>query len=249
VFFVNTPRFAAASGPTGPLGAALGFTSALMGILLAHELGHVALAARHRFRVGFPLFLPAPFWTGTLGAILVPEEDPRDRRAQAEVGAAGPIAGFVAVVVTLLVWRGTGPVGPAADGPTLGVPLVFRLTMAGSGWDGVVSTQDPLALAAWIGCLVTALNLLPIGQLDGGHIVVGLFPDRAVWVGRLTTAVLLVAGLGWLGWAAWAALVHVVGAGRSVAPRSTAAPPGPARGYALGAVLVFALTFTPRPWG
>lgn len=185
------------------------FSIALMFILGSHEVGHLLAARRHRFGLSVPWFLPVPFWIGTLGAIIALEERPRTRTGLAALGASGPLAGVLATLLVAWWWQGSPAVAP--DGWTLSTPLLLQPF---SG-ERVLSTADPLGFAAWIGCLVTALNLIPFGQLDGGHVLAAVSRDVARRVQWPLTGLLLLAGFAWWGWAAWAAMLHLAG-GRGV---------------------------------
>lgn len=231
-------------------GRALLFTLALMTILLLHELGHVVLALHHGFRIGWPWFLPFPLFVGTLGAVIRMRETPRTRTGLLEMGAAGPIAGLIVVIVVLVIRGVVGSVPVPEGGLELSTPLVFHVVSLAlfQGFADPVSSLDPLGFAAWIGCLVTAMNLLPLGQLDGGHIVTSLAPSWSRWVGWGVTGALLLAGLWWPGWAVWAAVLHLMGARHSVPVRDTTMPPTRrAKAIAAVALFCFALSFTPIP--
>lgn len=234
---------------------ALGFTVALMTILLTHELGHVGIARVHGFSLGWPWFLPFPWLVGTLGAVIRLRETPRTRTGLLEMGAAGPLVGLVAVVAVGVVWALSGPApATAPEGIVLHAPLLLQaLHLLGTGAlvDGL-TPADPLGFAAWLGCLVTAMNLIPLGQLDGGHVLSALWPSRARLVGRIATVVLLVAGLVWPGWAVWAAVLALMGARHAVPVRQRDTPPSyRARWVAVAALGAFLITFTPVPvrWG
>ena len=232
----------------GQLERALWFTATLMGILLAHELGHYAVARAHGFSLSLPWFLPAPILVGTLGAIIRLEEDPRDRAGLLEMGAAGPLAGLAVVVVAFCARLAFG-----LDGLDGGTPLATPLLFGGLSWlftgeVAVLGTADPIGFAAWLGCLLTAMNLLPFGQLDGGHVLAALVPRWARAVGWFTTGGLLLAGLWWPGWAVWAAVLHLMGARHPVqVRRDEGVPVGRPLGVAVLAVLAFVLTFMPVP--
>ncbi|MCB9694917.1 MAG: site-2 protease family protein [Alphaproteobacteria bacterium] len=186
------------------------FSASLMAILLSHELGHYAVARAHGFRLSLPWFLPAPVMVGTLGAVIRLDEPPRTRAGLLEMGAAGPLVGL-AVVTVLAVGRLAVGEG-STDGLELGSPLLWKVASLGvTGSVQPVYTGDPVAFAVWLGCLLTAMNLIPIGQLDGGHVVAALVPRWATVVGWAATGGLLVAGLWWPGWAVWAAVVHLMG--------------------------------------
>ncbi|TVQ91725.1 MAG: site-2 protease family protein [Deltaproteobacteria bacterium] len=229
---------------------ALLFTLSLMGILLLHELGHVALAMRHGFRIGWPWFLPFPLFIGTLGAVIRLREIPRTRTGLLEMGAAGPLAGLGVVVGVIGLRVFLGPLHLADESVALATPLIFHLVHLSlfQGLAPPVSVLDPLGFAAWIGCLVTAMNLLPLGQLDGGHVVSALLPTWTRWIGWVVTIALLLGGLLWPGWAVWAVALHLMGARHAVPVRDPTVPPDSrARWVALGALVAFVLTFTPVP--
>jgi membrane-associated protease RseP (regulator of RpoE activity) len=183
-----------------------------MSILLAHEMGHFWVARIHRFHISLPWFLPFPYLIGTLGALIRFKDKPRNRTGLLEMAAAGPIVGFVMICVVLCC-RAWAPVEPidAVHELELSTPIIFYIAQAVFGGSLSVSVNEPLAFAAWIGCLVTTLNLLPLGQLDGGHILYALQPGRVKWVGRLVTLGLVLGGVFWLGWLVWAALIHTLG--------------------------------------
>lgn len=224
------------------------FTLTLMTILLAHELGHYAVARGHGFRLSLPWFLPAPVLVGTLGALIRLEQPPRDRTGLLEMGAAGPLAGAV-VVVLVMVGRLTFGTG-ATGGTEIAAPLLWSgLSWILTGAVVPLDTADPVAFAAWLGCLLTSMNLLPIGQLDGGHVVAALSPRWSRLVGWGTTLALLLAGLWWPGWAVWAGLLHVLRATEPLEVRRPERPPGRrAMGLAAACAVTFVLTLTPKPF-
>jgi membrane-associated protease RseP (regulator of RpoE activity) len=221
------------------------FCAVLLGILGAHELGHHTLGRRHGLRLSMPLFLPAPFFVGTLGAILAVRDRPRSRTALLEMGAAGPIAGFavIAAVVALRMLLG----GAHPGGEPLSRPLVWSvLGWLVAGEVPSLTTADPVGYAAWVGCLVTAMNLLPFGQLDGGHVACALWPRASVlrWG---VTALLGVMGAWWPGWWAWLAAIWLLASRRAWAVEGPA-PTRRARWTAAIAAAVLASCFTPIPW-
>lgn len=226
------------------------FTAALMTILIAHEAGHWLVARAHGVRLALPWFLPAPLLVGTLGAVIRWSDVPRRRSGLLEMSAAGPIAGLLATTAVSVAWL-WGEARPVVPGdvvlsrPLLWWPLAWVFD---GGAPPVPSSGDPLAFAAWIGCLVTAINLVPIGQLDGGHVVLALWPERARAIGWAATAALLVGGLFWPGWAIWAAVVHLLGT-RGAASARGEAPSGRARWAAVAVLVAFVACFTPVPTG
>lgn len=237
--------------------AGLPFSLTLLAILGVHEAGHYVFARRHRMATSLPWFLPAPTLIGTFGALIRMRGPLWSRRAIVDVGAAGPLAGFAVAVPVYVAGLLLSDVRPIAGIPEGSLMLGESLLTRGLAWlvfgalpEGHEVFLHPVAFAGWIGFFVTTLNMLPLGQLDGGHIVYGLFPRRHRPIARLTLAGLLLAGwYGWQGWFFWAAMGVLVGAGRHPAPvwmeeeldrRSALA------GWA--ALAVFVLTFIPAPF-
>lgn len=226
VFVVNLPRWGAAHvWSVRALWCSLVFTVVLMGILTCHEVGHVWVARRYGLRLSLPWFMPFPWLVGTMGAVLVPLETPRDRTSLAAMAAGGPLAG-AAVILLVLLANGTLGEPNSVEPTNLGVPLVWRLVnSATAGGLGAPSTSDPVGFACWLGCLVTALNLLPFGQLDGGHLFSSFFPGRAKWATWGVTGLLLLMGFAWVGWVLWCAALHLLGSRASMDVRSSSTVP------------------------
>jgi membrane-associated protease RseP (regulator of RpoE activity) len=187
----------------------------LLVILLAHELGHYIACLYYRVDASLPYFLPAPTPIGTLGAFIRIRSPIGNLRELFDIGVAGPIAGFVFTVPALAIGIAYGKVIPGireAGDMILGVPLLERLLTAAI-FPGVPPADvypHPIARAAWVGALATALNLFPVGQLDGGHL---LYAIARRWHRRLSVA--LVAALAAMGvfyswsWAVWAAILAI----------------------------------------
>jgi len=231
----------------------LGFAVTLMTILLAHELGHWFACRRHRIRATLPYFIPAPTLIGTLGAFILIRSPIRNRRALFDVGFSGPLVGFVFAVPALVAGiLHSKTVHGLAGNPGLffGTPLLLRFLVALLR-PGVPSQNlllHPVARAAWVGLLATALNLLPAGQLDGGHILRAV---SARWHRRITLALpLLLIPLGfllWYGWLLWSVLLGFI-AFRRTPPLYDWRPLGRARlAWAVVALLIFLLCFMPIP--
>ena len=197
----------------------LPFSLTLMGILLAHEMGHYLMARRHGVRVTLPFFLPGPpFLTGTFGAFIRMKSLPQNRKVLFDVGAAGPWAGFLVAVPAVLYGLHLSelrPIPPSFSGLQFGDSLLFMLlsrTVVGPIPYGFDVILHPIALAGWFGFLVTVLNLLPVGQLDGGHVVYAMFGHRHRWIARAFLVFTVAVGfLGWYGWFFWAMLMVLVG--------------------------------------
>lgn len=159
------------------LGQGLWYSLTIVGILGAHEMGHYLACRYYRVDATLPYFLPLPTWTGTLGAVIRIREPFPNRTVLFDIGVAGPIAGFVALVPALFVGLTLSTVVPAPAETTqliyLGEPLLFQWAarlMFGPVADGYTLNMHPVVFACWFGMLATALNLLPFGQLDGGHL-------------------------------------------------------------------------------
>ena len=179
------------------LGPGFSFALALMTILLAHELGHYFACRHHGIRATYPYFIPAPTLIGTLGAFILMRTPIRSRRALFDVGASGPLVGFLAAIPILLYGMAHSRVVPgltsASDSLVFGVPLAIRMLSRQffPGADPSTVLLHPVARAAWVGLLATSLNLLPAGQLDGGHITRSISPRWHKYIGNLVPLALL----------------------------------------------------------
>ncbi len=243
----------------------LGFAAALMGFLLAHEMGHYVVARRYHISVSPPYFLPAPphlFLIGTFGAFIRLRSPIVDRRQLMDVGAAGPWAGLVVALAVLIVGLLNSHVLAGVQGATQQLIYVGNtpfylgdsiLMSAARSWlvgEGTVELH-PFALAGWFGVFVTMLNLLPLGQLDGGHILYALVGKHQAIIGRLMWWGLIFLGVKFFwGWLVWAALILMLGRGRIAHP-SVLDPhrPIPASRWPAGlaTALLFVVTFTANP--
>jgi len=194
------------------------FAISLMFILLAHELGHYFACRHHKIRASYPYFIPAPNLIGTLGAFILMRSPIRSRRALFDVGASGPLVGFVVAIPILIYGVLHSRIEPSLVSPnadmTFGVPLALRLVALRifPGADPLTILLHPVGRAAWVGLFATALNLLPAGQLDGGHILRSLNPRLHRWLGWLVPASLAALGLffqAWI-WLMWAGILLVL---------------------------------------
>ncbi len=217
-FFSGSPTFDAlrASSSTWIL-AGIPFAVTLLAILGVHEFGHYFTARAYHASVSLPYFIPAPpplFLFGTLGAVIRMRSPARDRNSLFDIAVAGPLAGLLIAVPAVLLgleWssvRAIPPAGHVVFGDSLLMRLLVHLRF-GAIPDGMMVYTHPVADAAWAGFLVTALNLFPVGQLDGGRIAYALFGRRHRLVGMLTVAAILVLGAatGALNWFVWAVLI------------------------------------------
>ncbi len=261
------------------------FAATLMSILVTHELGHYVAARRHRVAVSLPYFIPLPFvGLGTLGAVIRMRAPIERRDALADVGASGPLAGLVIALPLLVVGLIASPlmtVPPGGGGLVEGNSILYlALKLVTKGRilpDGPLDVQlGDMAFAAWTGLLLTFINLIPIGQLDGGHVAAAFFGNRheryAPWlhrglalIGAGVVAVLFVrasgAGrtpLGALGygaigavpWLVWILLIAVMRrstGGRYHPPVGTEPLSRSRRALCLVVAVVFVLLFTPVP--
>lgn len=263
VTFVTTTMAGALHAGVDPLRDPLAiieglpFSFTLMLILLCHELGHYMLAAVHRVPATLPYFIPGPpFLVGTFGAFIKMHGMPRSRRALFDVGAAGPWAGFVVAVPAVILglgWSEVRPMGGEMEaGLSLGNSILFSSLSSlvlGVHPDDVTILLHPVALAGWFGIFVTFLNLLPIGQLDGGHVVYALFGRGHRKIARLFFVVVLGLGfLGWQGWFLWAFLLGFVLRVDHPDTQDSDTPLDPVRKAAAWATIgIFVLTFMPVP--
>jgi membrane-associated protease RseP (regulator of RpoE activity) len=235
----------------------LPFSATLMLILLAHEMGHYLCAEYYGVYATLPFFIPAPTLIGTLGAFIRIRSPIRSRAALFDIGIAGPIAGFVvAFAVLLLAMPHSRLVASLPDSDIqLGFPLIFRIAWAIhplANLPAGIALQSiyfhPAVIAAWVGMFATALNLLPGGQLDGGHIVFSIAPRLHAWISRLTIIGLIpLAIYCWAGWIVWAVLLRISGMRHPMVSEWTGI--GPRRRWlALFAVLMLIVTLTPAPF-
>ncbi len=228
----------------------LSFSLTLMFILLAHEMGHYLYARHYRVYATPPFFVPFPSLFGTLGAFIRIKSPIPSRAALFDIGIAGPIAGFIPSCVALLVGLSLShPIaGSAASELQLGFPLAFQLgaRLLHIATPLSALSLHPIAAAAWIGMFATALNLLPGGQLDGGHIVFSISPHLHGWASLFTVFALLPLGRYlWMGWFLWAVLLTMTGRHPRV-PRYPEVSGG-RRALALCAALMLVLSFSPTP--
>ena len=229
----------------------LPFSLTLMFILFAHEMGHYLYARHYRVYATPPFFVPFPSLIGTLGAFIRIKSPIPSRAALFDIGIAGPIAGFIPACVALLVGLSLShPVaGSAASEIQVGFPLAFDLAarLLHIGLPLSALSLHPIAAAAWVGMFATALNLLPGGQLDGGHIIFSITPRWHRWISLLTVFALIPLGKHmWTGWFLWAVLLFLTARHPRV-PRYPSVTGG-RRALALCAALMLVLSFTPAPF-
>ncbi len=249
------------------------FAATLLGILTAHEFGHYFAARYHRVAVTLPYFIPMPLGFGTLGAFIQLREPVPDRRKLFDIGVAGPLAGLVLAIPLLFVGLSTSQLTPPITGGMLEGNSIFyffaKILVFGKQLPNPITGEDVLmnqvTFAAWIGLLVTALNLLPVGQLDGGHTVFALFGERAKIINRVTFALLVLLAvaslaplqqiipelqyIGYNGWFVWVLLIYfLIGLYHPPALDDVTQLDARRRWVGYLVVLIFVLIFVPVPF-
>jgi Zn-dependent protease len=262
-FYANQPAYCvdedffpwkwALSEPSRLLGG-IPFSLTLMLILFAHEMGHYIACLRYRVYATLPFFVPAPTLIGTMGAFIRIKSPIQSRRALFDIGIAGPIAGFVLAVPSMFIGLLLSKHAPELMTHSelqFNSPLIFHLATA------IIPSLrhpiselafHPIAFAAWVGMFMTALNLLPGGQLDGGHIVYAVWPRWHRRISKSLVIALLPMGLFfWAGWLVWAAILITFGMRHPLVPIE---PDMDARRKWIAALglLMFVLTILPVPF-
>ncbi len=234
------------------------FSASLLFILGTHELGHFLASRRHGVSATLPIFIPGPPlppMIGTFGAVIRIKSPITLKSSLVDIGAAGPLAGFV-VTILITVWglrlSTVVPKMHAIGAMGLGSSLAFNglsYLIIGPLPDTYDLLLHPVAFAGWIGMFVTAMNLLPIGQLDGGHIVYALLGPRHKQFSILMVATLVVLGVfTWPGWFVWAALITIIGMRHPPVMDQGVPMDRRRRLTTLAAIIVFVLTFIPTPF-
>ena len=241
------------------LKSGLTFSTALLTILTAHEMGHYLACRYYGVRATLPFFIPAPplFLAGTFGAFIKMKSPIPSRRALFDIGLAGPLAGFVAllpVAVAGLLTLQTGASPPGEGAIIFNDPLLFQFIAKFSRTNLAAASPNSLYLAAWIGLLVTSLNLMPVGQLDGGHGTFAVFGGRAhKIIGRVAFVVVgvtAVLGFIWHGSPSgflYTVLLAVMLKVRHPAPEKMEPLGRGRRIVAIVTLIVFVLSFVPFP--
>jgi len=230
--------------------AGLPFSLTLLTILMAHEMGHYLAALRYGVNASLPYFLPSPL-LGTFGAFIRLRSPICSQRALFDIGVAGPLAGFVFLLPALSIGLAFSKAIPgiAHQGSLqFGVPALEWL-MGKAIFPGVAASDiylHPAARAAWVGMLATAFNLLPIGQLDGGHITYACSPRRHGTISIVVALLLLPLGKFWIGWLVWGLALLIFGRRHPMVYDSGVLDPG-RRKLALVALVVFLLCFSIAP--
>ena len=196
----------------------LPFALTLMIILLTHELSHYFASKKHGVNATLPYFIPAPTIIGTFGAFIKMKSPIITRKALIDIGASGPIAGFIVSVIAVMIGLQLSTIVPLSEAKgalTLGDSILFSF-LAQSVLGVTPADSDillnPVAFAGWIGLFVTSINLIPVGQLDGGHIAFALLGEKQTRLSFILVLVMTLLGvLLWEGWIIWAVLLLVLG--------------------------------------
>jgi len=226
----------------------------LLGILLGHELGHFLTCRYYNIDATLPFFIPAPTLLGTMGAFIKIRSPITRKRQLFDIGVAGPITGFILAVPTLFVGLSFSKVVaplPSEGSIIFGEPLILKIF--GSLLFNEVPAESvmilhPIAFAGWVGILVTALNLFPIGQLDGGHVSYALLGKKSYKYTRYILLVFIFMGIFfWVGWFVWALLLSFMGL-KHPAILDEDTPLSPRRKVVgIMVFIIFILSFTPNP--
>jgi len=241
----------------GTLKFGIPFASALLLILGTHELSHYFMAHRHGLRVSLPYFIPVPIGLGTFGAFIRMESVAKDRKGFFDVGLAGPLAGLAMAIPILIFGLSLSQVKPIVHGPgyiqegNSLLYLVLKYLVHGRILPsrGVDVFLHPVAFAGWIGLMITGVNLLPAGQLDGGHVAYALLGGAYKWVAQLI--LLLLMGLGlffWSGWLLWALLILLTGPSHPRPLNDITGVGGKRKAIGILALILLFTIFTPMPF-
>jgi len=228
------------------------FAATLMGILLAHELGHYFACRYYRIQATYPYFIPAPTLIGTLGAFIRIRSPIVNRRALFDVAIAGPLVGFLVAVPALALAVAKSKFVLAAEAESavvFGRPLIQRAleAMLQPGVAHETLLLHPIGRAAWVGIFATALNLLPAGQLDGGHILYAVASERHRRVTLAVAILLAPMAYYWTGWLLWAILLLAIGSRHPPLIDPWEQLDARRRSWALVALAIFILCFIPVP--
>ncbi|GAB4442289.1 MAG: site-2 protease family protein [bacterium] len=235
------------------LTSGLPFSVSLLTILLFHEFGHYIMSRKYNVEATLPYFIPAPSFIGTFGAIIKMKSIVRSKKALINIGATGPLAGFLVSLPFLFYGLSRSTMTKVTkNAMILGDSVVMKCATY-LVWGTLPEGQDlilhPVAFAAWIGMFVTAMNLIPVGQLDGGHIIYALFTKSFKKITFLSLTALIILGLTkWEGWLIWAFLLFFLG--KNHPPVEDVYEELPLREKLIGylSIIVFLITFIPTPF-
>ncbi len=254
--FVGMGYYMGYYGETSFLNAFIGgfifFSAPLLLILGSHEMGHYFMAKKYKVAASLPFFIPAPTMLGTLGAFISLRDPIPNRKALLDIGIAGPIVGFLVAIPVTIIGLYLGSVSPPNVTPEqynsyilFNVPIIYELL---NSLIPAPPYMHPVAVAGWVGFVVTAINLFPIGQLDGGHVARAIFGKHARYISYVFGALLIIMGIMlYPGWAIFGVIVFVLGL-RHPPPLDDITPLDK-KHFCVGvfAFLLLAVTFVPVP--
>lgn len=232
----------------------LSFSISLLTILLFHEFGHYILSKKHGVEASLPFFIPAPSFIGTFGAIIKMKSNIDSKNHLIDIGTAGPLSGFV-ISIPFLIYGiynssivDTIPEGSLSLGDSLLIKILIKIII-GNLPESKDLMLHPVAFAGWIGCFVTAMNLFPVGQLDGGHIAYAFFTKRSILISRLFIFILILLGFfSWEGWFLWAFLLILIGTKHPPVLDESEKITPIRKILGIFSLIVFILTFIPAPF-
>jgi membrane-associated protease RseP (regulator of RpoE activity) len=234
------------------LSAGAPFAATLLLILGVHEMGHYVAARIHGVQVTLPYFIPAPLLgLGTFGAFIAMKSPVQNRKALFDVGLAGPIAGFVVAVPLMVAGLLLSQVVPAGDGGRLGLSILvdWLVDLVKPHGAGFAVQLHPIAIAAWFGLLITGFNLIPVGQLDGGHVAYAILGRGSRTVAYAAFFGLLAMGyFFWSGWYTWALFALITGLGHPEPANDITPLDGGRKLIGLLTFGLFLLLVTPKPF-
>lgn len=233
------------------LATGLPFTLTLVTILVVHEMGHFWAGYRRRVVMSYPFFIPAPTFLGTFGAVIRTRSPIRSRNDLIIVGASGPLLGAIPAIIAIAVGYSVSHVAPLAPrtimfGNSL-LTWLFQQIFFGDVPNAMMIRYSPIALAGKVGLLVTMLNLLPLGQLDGGHVIYGLLRRQQHYLAAVFMVFLVGLGFYWAGWWIWLGLAFLMRPFHPPLIDESLDPDSRHRKIGWIAVALFILTFAPRP--
>ncbi len=231
------------------------FSFSIMTILTCHEFGHYFVSKKAGMITTLPYFIPVPFhFIGTFGAVIKMKSIVPSRSTLLRVGMAGPLAGFLVALPITIIGIALSEIQPAPEGATylkLGDSLLFYLLaniIHQNTPQGVDIFLHPMAFAGWLGFLVTSMNLIPIGQLDGGHVAYSLFLKKRRYIYGLIIVALVALGFLWPGWFVWGVLAFFLARRDPVVQDSLTPLSRKEKILAALPLIVLILTFIPKPF-
>lgn len=242
--------------PISMLYLGLPFSLTLLLILMTHELSHYYFSRRHKVPATLPYFIPAPSLIGTFGAVIKMDPPIPDKRALIDIGASGPIGGFIVAVIAVIIGLNYSPVMPLEGIPEHELALSFGESLLFTFLSELVLNIDPdkyavllhpIAFAGWVGLFITSLNLLPIGQLDGGHIMYAILGEKHTIVSKGMLPVLLLMSIYYKPWIMLAVIMFFIGYRHPPVVYPWIELDRKRKVVGWVSLIIFILTFTPEP--